>query len=83
MKKLYEESSVQDIADAIREKTGGAEKYKVAQMAEAVRGIASGGAEVFYIDLAGDYPNYTCPVALADINAAYEAGKVLKCRCTL
>ena len=83
MKKLYEESSVQDIADAIREKNGGTEKYKVAQMAAAVRGIASGGAEVFYIDLAGDYPNYTCPVALADINAAYEAGKVLECRCTM
>lgn len=83
MKKLYEESSVQDIADAIREKNGGTEKYKVAQMAAAVRGIASGGAEVFYIDLEGEYPNYTCPVALADINAAYEAGKVLECRCKM
>lgn len=83
MKKLYEEASVQDIADAIREKNGGTEKYKVAQMAAAVRGIASGGADVFYIDLEGDYPNYTCPVALADINAAYEAGKVLECRCKM
>lgn len=44
-------------------------------------GTGGPGAEVFYIDLAGDYPNYTCPVALADIKAAYEAGKVLKCRC--
>ena len=84
MKKLYEESSVRDIADAIREKNGGTEKYKVAQMAAAVRGIASGpGAEVFYIDLAGDYPDYTCPVAMADIKAAYEAGKVLECRCAM
>lgn len=49
--------------------------YSVARM-----GIDS--AEVFYIDLEGNYPNYTCPVALADINAAYEAGKVLECRCT-
>ena len=40
-------------------------------------------AEVFYIDLEGDYPNYTCPVAMADIHAAYEAGKVLECRCTM
>jgi hypothetical protein len=40
------------------------------------------GAEVFYIDLAGNYPNYTCPVAMADIKAAYAAGKVLECRCT-
>lgn len=48
-------------------------------------GVTSGGggAEVFYIDLAGDYPNYTCPVAVADINAAYEAGKVLVCRCAM
>jgi hypothetical protein len=83
MKKLYEESSVQDIANAIREKNGGTEKYKVAQMAAAVRNIPSGGAEVFYIDLEGNYPNYTCPVALADIAAAYEAGKVLECRCTM
>lgn len=82
-KKLYEENSVKAIADAIREKNGGTEKYKVAQMAAAVRGIASGGAEVFYIDLAGDYPNYTCPVAMADIKAAYEAGKVLECRCKM
>lgn len=41
------------------------------------------GAEVFYINLAGNYPNYTCPVAMADIKAAYAAGKVLECRCTL
>lgn len=48
-------------------------------------GVAKGeqgpGAEVFYIDLAGDYPTYTCPVAMTDIKAAYEAGKVLKCLC--
>lgn len=43
MKKLYEEAAVQDIADAIREKTGGAETYKIAQMGGAVRGIK--GAE--------------------------------------
>lgn len=43
MKKLYEEASVQDIATAIREKTGGAETYKIAQMGGAVRGIT--GAE--------------------------------------
>ena len=39
MKKLYEESSVQDIAAAIREKTGGTETYKIAQMGTAIRGI--------------------------------------------
>lgn len=44
MKKLYEEAAVQDIADAIREKTGGAETYKIAQMGNAVRGITTGEA---------------------------------------
>lgn len=38
---------------------------------------------MFYIDLAGDYPNYTCPVAMTDIKAAYDAGKVMKCRCSV
>ena len=41
------------------------------------------GVEVFYIDLAGEFPNYTCPVPLADIKTAYEVGKVLECRCKL
>lgn len=39
MKKLYKEASVQDIAVAIRERTGGAETYKIEQMGNAVRGI--------------------------------------------
>lgn len=47
------------------------------------KGEQGPGAEVFYIDLEGSYPNYTCPVAMADINAAYDAGKVLKCRCSV
>lgn len=54
MKKLYEEASVQDIAAAIREKTGGTEMYKIAQMADAVREIetggTSGGEEVTFDD---------------------------------
>lgn len=37
----------------------------------------------FYIDLAGDYGNYTCPVAIDDIKAAYNSGYNLVCRCTL
>lgn len=40
-------------------------------------------AEVFYVDLEGNYPDYTCPVAMADIKTAYEAGKVLECRCAM
>lgn len=47
------------------------------------KGEQGPGAEVFYIDLAGNYPNYTCPVAMTDIKAAYEAGKVLECRCAM
>lgn len=47
------------------------------------RGEQGPGAEVFYIDLEGSYPDYTCPVAMADIKAAYEAGNVLTCRCAM
>lgn len=39
-KKLYEEASVQAIADAIRAKTGGAETYKPAEMAAAIEAIS-------------------------------------------
>lgn len=37
----------------------------------------------YYIDLAGTYPNYTCPVSMDNIKAAYNSGYNLVCRCTL
>ena len=37
----------------------------------------------YYIDLAGTYPSYTCPVAMDDIKAAYSSGYNLVCRCAL
>lgn len=37
----------------------------------------------YYIDLAGTYPNYTCPVAMDDIKAAYNSGYNLVCRCAM
>ena len=59
MKKLYEEASVQDIAAAIREKTGGAETYKIAQMGAAVRAIPSKDNIVH-----ADIPDYIKTAAL-------------------
>lgn len=47
------------------------------------RGEAGPGAEVYYVDLTGTYPSYTCSTAMADITAAYAAGKELKCRCAM
>lgn len=44
MKKLYEESSIQDIATAIREKNGTTTKYKVAEMGSAVRELSGSEA---------------------------------------
>lgn len=38
-KKLYEEASVQDIADAIRAKNGSGATYKIGEMAAAVQAI--------------------------------------------
>lgn len=60
MKKLYEEASVQDIAAAIREKTGGAETYRIAQMGAAVRSIP-GGDQIAHADI----PDYVKDGVLA------------------
>ena len=60
MKKLYEEAAVQDIADAIREKTGGAETYRIAQMGAAVRSIP-GGDQIAHADI----PDYVKDGVLA------------------
>ena len=43
MKKLYEEASVQAIADAIRAKAGTADTYKIADMPDAIVNLPSGG----------------------------------------
>lgn len=66
MKKLYEEAAVQDIAAAIREKTGGAETYKIAQMGGAVRGITGAEAVAWH----------QCPEAVRNYLAAvtYDPG---------
>ncbi len=40
-KKLYEESAIKDIANAIREKNGSTTKYKVAEMGDAVRALSA------------------------------------------
>ena len=37
----------------------------------------------FYIDLVGNYPNYTCPVAMDDIKEAYNSGYNPVCRCAV
>lgn len=63
-KKLYEEASVHDIAAAIREKTGGAETYKIAQMGDAVRGITGAEAVAWH----------QCPEAVRNylVNVTYD-----------
>lgn len=60
MKKLYEETDVQSIADAIRAKNGTTTKYKVAEMGEAVTALPSEDA----INQA-DIPSYVKAEALA------------------
>ena len=74
-KKLYEEASVQDIAVAIREKTGGAETYKVAQMGNAVRGIAGSPIVDDSLENTVQYRqmNATAAAFLANVNYAEDA----------
>lgn len=44
-KKLYEESSIQAIANAIRAKNGSTDTYKISEMAGAIESLNVGGAE--------------------------------------
>lgn len=45
--------------------------------------VAKSHSPAYYIDLAGTYPNYTCPVTMDDIKAAYNSGYNLVCRCQM
>lgn len=65
-KKLYEEASVQDIANAIREKTGGATKYKIAEMGAAVRAL-SGSEAIEWHQCPEEVRNYLA-------NVTYDPG---------
>lgn len=78
-KVVVTKSKLDSLAQHINTRAGTTGAKTIAQMQATVDGIPV--AEVFYIDLEGNYPDYTCPVAMVDIKAAYEAGKVLKCRC--
>ena len=59
-KKLYEESSIQDIANAIREKNGTTTKYKVAEMGAAVMALPNEDTITH-----ADIPSYVKAEALA------------------
>lgn len=59
-KKLYEESSIQDIANAIREKNESTTTYKVAEMGAAVRDLPTGGDDedaIIQRTISGAYSN--------------------------
>ena len=66
--KLYEESNIIAIADAIREKNGTTDTYKTSEMADAISAITTGGGggdiEVEPIVLSGDQ-QYGCSGSLS------------------
>lgn len=49
--KLYEETSVQAIADAIRAKNGSSDTYTISEMSTAIGNIPSGGTVIPTIKL--------------------------------
>ncbi|MGM9684213.1 MAG: hypothetical protein ACI3XQ_11515 [Eubacteriales bacterium] len=63
--KLYEESDIQAAADAIREKNGLTDTYKVSEFAGAIRSISSGissGARVYTTEVTLDEQSSEIPV---------------------
>lgn len=74
-KKLYEESSIRDIANAIREKNGTTTKYKVAEMGAAVTALPSKDNIT-----QSDIPNYVKAEALEvakKVKAVMEADSIV------
>lgn len=59
MKKLYEETDVQAVADAIREKNGSTDTYKVSEMAQAVKDIPTGDTSIEDGLIAGTLTEYS------------------------
>lgn len=55
--------------------------YSGAQVDEAVAKALE--PKVFWVELSGDYPNYTCTTNLSEIATAYNAGNQLYCRCSI
>ena len=47
--KLYDENSVKAVADAIRAKNGSTEKYKLADMPQAIENIESGNSDIEFL----------------------------------
>lgn len=79
-KKYYNEESVQDIADAIREKLGVETTYKIADMGDAVRSITGGSGNVddVKVDGASVVQNKIANIELrkAVIGILYEYGLI-------
>lgn len=74
-KKLYEESSIRDIANAIREKNGTTTKYKVAEMGAAVTALPNEDTITH-----ADIPSYVKAEALAvaeKVKAVMEADSIV------
>lgn len=59
--KLYEEQSVQNIANAIRTKNGLSTTYKIAEMAQAILDIPTGGGTNYLPTVCNDASSYTLP----------------------
>lgn len=84
--KLYPETSIQNIADAIREKNGSSDEYTVAEMAQAILDIQGGGGgyaiqdENGYVTLSPeggrDILNEITITTSGDVTQAISAGNI-------
>lgn len=73
--KLYEETHIQNIANAIREKTGKTDAIMVSQMASEIGGITTGGesgGSLFEASAQGYIPIYMIGNAISDMTVEFE-----------
>ena len=75
------QSQIGDLADLATEE----KDNLVAAINEAAQTGGGGGGGTYYVELNGNYPNYTLSetTPLTDIAEAYNEGKALFCRCSM
>lgn len=72
-KKLYEESSVQDIADAIREKNGSTSTYTIREMSQAINDLNTTSGTDVSLNITGATVGQTVKISAVDENGVPTA----------
>lgn len=72
-KKLYDETSVQNIANAIREKSGSTSTYTIGEMSQAINDLNTTGSTDISLNITGASVDQTVKISAVDANGVPTA----------